>query len=113
MNRKGQGGVRAVDIYEVLRLSCCVGTVKLLVAACLGRGADHNDGLMLRTGNRERERGADGAGAANTSAPPIGALMRASGATVVLGWFEAIARFRVKLLQTKAGLGVQSSNPWH
>jgi hypothetical protein len=42
--------------------------------------------------------------------------MRASGAAVVLGWFEAIARFRVKLLQTKvgfAGLGVQSSNPWH
>jgi hypothetical protein len=116
VNRKGQGGVRAVDIYEVLRLSCCVGTVKLLVAACLGRGADHNDGLMLRTRNRERERGADGAGAANTSAPPIGALMRASGAAVVLGWFEAIARFRVKLLQTKvgfAGLGAQSSNPWH
>jgi hypothetical protein len=70
---------------------------------------------MLRT--RNRERGADGAGAANTSASPIiGALIRASGAAVVLGWFEAIARFRMKLLQTKvgfAGLGAQSSNPWH
>jgi hypothetical protein len=43
VNRKRRGGVRAVDIYEVLRLSCCVGTVRLLVAACLGRGADHNE----------------------------------------------------------------------
>jgi hypothetical protein len=43
VNRKGRGGVRAVHLYEVLRLSCCVGTLKLLVAACLGRGADHNE----------------------------------------------------------------------
>jgi hypothetical protein len=47
-----------------------------------------------------KERGAE---TSNTSAAAIGALMQASGAAVVRSWFEAIACFRAKLLQTKVG----------
>ena len=89
-----EGADQVYEVYEPPCLSCCVGTEA--IGSCMS-GQDREPQRVMGLAARNKERGQ------RIQIPlhcALVKLLRASGSAVVRRWFEAIACFLMKLLQS-------------